>query len=102
MVEADSRQARTMVGLHQKEWIWCPGGCCRKRAQNWEPWEPGGRILSAHFHWVTWSCLPTCPGLAVSPPPFQPWGDGMEMGSVEKMYQKLSTALQESPGCGPG
>lgn len=46
MVEADSRQARTIDVSPSKGVVGAQERLLQEKPRNWEPWEPGGRILS--------------------------------------------------------
>ena len=103
MVEADSRQAGTLDGSPlkgvvgaQERLLW------KEKPRTGSHGSPGGRILSARFHWVTWNCCPLVLALLFHNLPFTPGVNAWKWGLFEKMYLKLSAALQRIQGCGPG
>lgn len=82
MVEADSRQARTIDGSPSKGVVGAQERLLQEKPRTGSRGSPGEQDPLCPFPLGDLELLPTCPGLAVSLPPFQPWGDGMEMGSV--------------------
>lgn len=102
MAEADSRQARTIDGSPSKGVVSAQERLLQEKPRTGSRGSPGGRILSAHFHWVTWSCCPLALALLFHHLPFSPGVTAWKWRLFEKMYPKLSTALQRIPGCGPG
>lgn len=98
MVEARQQAGKDHRRVSIKGSGWCPGEAAAGKASRTGSREPGEQDPFCLLYWGDLELLPTCPGLAVSPPPFQPWGDGMEMEVCLRKCTRLSTALQRIPG----